>query len=145
MPANLDRLVDDLGRAVEAVEQTVVGLGTAFGGVQQGSDGKAAAAVHDRCDPRDEGESLLYGRVSKGSNGKNRAVRWADRCARSRTHARTERDNRNSSARSDVFVRGIHDRCLSSFQCARPKNRPNCRGEGRFFVLTSATGRESLV
>jgi hypothetical protein len=40
MPANLDDLIDDLGRAIESVEQTAVGLGTAFGVGRRGSDGK---------------------------------------------------------------------------------------------------------
>ena len=31
MPADLDGLIHDLGRAIESVEQTAVGLGTAFG------------------------------------------------------------------------------------------------------------------
>jgi hypothetical protein len=39
MPGNLDRLVDDLGRAIESVEQTAVELGTAFGAGRRGSDG----------------------------------------------------------------------------------------------------------
>ena len=43
MPSNLDALVDDLGRAVESVEETIVGLGTAFGGGLRGSDGELAA------------------------------------------------------------------------------------------------------
>ena len=40
MPVNLDRLVEDLGRAVESVEQTVVGLGVSFGVGRRGSDGE---------------------------------------------------------------------------------------------------------
>jgi hypothetical protein len=40
MPANLDDLIDDLGRAIESVEQTAVGLGTAFGVGRRGSDGE---------------------------------------------------------------------------------------------------------
>jgi hypothetical protein len=40
MPADLDNLIHDLGRAVGAVEQTAVRLGTAFGVGRQGSDGE---------------------------------------------------------------------------------------------------------
>jgi hypothetical protein len=40
MPANLDDLIDDLSRVVESVEQTAVGLGTAFGVGRRGSDGE---------------------------------------------------------------------------------------------------------
>jgi hypothetical protein len=36
MPANMDRLVDDLGRAVSGVEETVIGLGAVFGGCRRG-------------------------------------------------------------------------------------------------------------
>jgi ABC-type transporter Mla subunit MlaD len=40
MPANLDDLIHDLGRAVDAVEQTAVSLGTAFSVGRRGSDGE---------------------------------------------------------------------------------------------------------
>jgi hypothetical protein len=40
MPADLNDLNHDLGRAVDAVEQTAVALGTAFGVGRRGSDGE---------------------------------------------------------------------------------------------------------
>jgi hypothetical protein len=40
MPADLDDLIDDLGRAAAAVEQTAVALGTAFGVGRRGNDGE---------------------------------------------------------------------------------------------------------
>ena len=40
MPADLDDLIHDLGRAVDTVEQTAVSLGTAFGVGRRGSDGE---------------------------------------------------------------------------------------------------------
>jgi uncharacterized protein (DUF1778 family) len=40
MPADLDDLIHDLGRAADAVEQTAVSLGTAFGVGRRGSDGE---------------------------------------------------------------------------------------------------------
>src|ERR1035437_1638519 len=40
MPADLDGLIHDLGRAIESVEQTAVGLGTAFGVGRRGSYGE---------------------------------------------------------------------------------------------------------
>jgi hypothetical protein len=47
MPADfgLDALIHDLGRAVDTVEQTAVGLGTAFGVGRRGSDGEEAEAL----------------------------------------------------------------------------------------------------
>jgi ABC-type transporter Mla subunit MlaD len=40
MPADLDDLIHDLGRAVDTVEQTAMSLGTAFGVGRRGSDGE---------------------------------------------------------------------------------------------------------
>jgi hypothetical protein len=40
IPASLDGLIDDLGRAIESVEQTAADLGTAFGVGRRGSNGE---------------------------------------------------------------------------------------------------------